>query len=29
MPAAVTLKYIAAPIPDDRLKTLFQMPPRP
>jgi NitT/TauT family transport system substrate-binding protein len=26
MPAAVTLKYIAAPIPDDKLKTLFQIP---
>jgi NitT/TauT family transport system substrate-binding protein len=28
MPAAVTLKYIAAPIPDDKLKALFQIPPR-
>jgi NitT/TauT family transport system substrate-binding protein len=27
MPAAVTLKYIAAPIPDDRLRALFQIPP--
>ncbi len=27
MPAAVSLKYLAAPIPDDRLKTLFQIPP--
>ena len=27
MPAAVTLKYLAAPIPDDKLKTLFQIPP--
>jgi NitT/TauT family transport system substrate-binding protein len=27
MPAAVTLKYIAAPIPDDKLKALFQIPP--
>jgi NitT/TauT family transport system substrate-binding protein len=27
MPAAVTLKYIAAPIADDKLKTLFQIPP--
>jgi ABC-type nitrate/sulfonate/bicarbonate transport system substrate-binding protein len=26
MPAAVTLKYIAAPISDDKLKTLFQIP---
>ena len=29
MPAAVTLKYLAAPIPDDKLKALFQIqPPR-
>jgi NitT/TauT family transport system substrate-binding protein len=27
MPAAVSLKYIAAPIPADKLKTLFQIPP--
>ena len=27
MPAAVTLKYLAAPIPDDKLKTLIQIPP--
>ena len=27
MPAAVTLKYLAAPIPDDKLKALFQIPP--
>ena len=27
MPAAVTLKYLAAPIPDEKLKTLFQIPP--
>ena len=27
MPAAVTLKYIAAPIPNDKLKALFQIPP--
>jgi NitT/TauT family transport system substrate-binding protein len=27
MPAAVTLKYIATPIPDDKLKALFQIPP--
>jgi NitT/TauT family transport system substrate-binding protein len=27
MPAAVTLKYIAAPIPADKLKALFQIPP--
>jgi len=27
MPAAVTLKYIAAPIPEDKLKALFQIPP--
>jgi len=27
MPAAVTLKYLTAPIPDDKLKTLFQIPP--
>ena len=26
MPAAVTLKYLAAPIPDDKLKALFQIP---
>jgi NitT/TauT family transport system substrate-binding protein len=26
MPAAVSLKYLAAPIPDDKLKTLFQVP---
>src|SRR5215472_2341420 len=27
MPAAVTLKYIAAPIPEEKLKTLLQIPP--
>jgi NitT/TauT family transport system substrate-binding protein len=27
MPAAVTLKYLAAPIADDKLKALFQIPP--
>jgi NitT/TauT family transport system substrate-binding protein len=27
MPAAVTLKYLAAPIADDKLKMLFQVPP--
>jgi NitT/TauT family transport system substrate-binding protein len=27
MPAAVTLKYLAAPIPEEKLKTLFQIPP--
>jgi NitT/TauT family transport system substrate-binding protein len=27
MPAAVTLKYLAAPIADDKLKMLFQIPP--
>ena len=27
MPAAVALKYVAAPIPSDKLKTLFQIPP--
>jgi NitT/TauT family transport system substrate-binding protein len=27
MPAAVSLKYLAAPIPDDKLKTLIQIPP--
>jgi NitT/TauT family transport system substrate-binding protein len=27
MPAAVTLKYLAAPIPDDKLKALIQIPP--
>ena len=27
MPAAVTMKYLAAPIPDDKLKALFQIPP--
>jgi NitT/TauT family transport system substrate-binding protein len=27
MPAAVALKYLAAPIPDDKLKTLIQIPP--
>jgi NitT/TauT family transport system substrate-binding protein len=27
MPAAVTLKYLAAPIADDKLKILFQIPP--
>jgi NitT/TauT family transport system substrate-binding protein len=27
MPAAVTLKYLAAPLADDRLKALFQIPP--
>ena len=26
MPAAMSLKYLAAPIPDDKLKTLFQVP---
>jgi NitT/TauT family transport system substrate-binding protein len=26
MPAAVRLKYLSAPIPDDKLKTLFQIP---
>jgi NitT/TauT family transport system substrate-binding protein len=26
MPAAVSLKYIAAPIADDKLKTLFRVP---
>jgi NitT/TauT family transport system substrate-binding protein len=27
MPGAVKLKYLAAPIPDDKLKALFQIPP--
>jgi NitT/TauT family transport system substrate-binding protein len=27
MPAAVTLKYLAAPIAGDKLKMLFQIPP--
>jgi NitT/TauT family transport system substrate-binding protein len=27
MPAAVSLKYLAAPIPADKLKALFQIPP--
>lgn len=27
MPAAVNLKYLSAPIPDDKLKMLFQIPP--
>ncbi len=26
MPAAVTLKYLAAPLPEEKLKTLFQIP---
>jgi NitT/TauT family transport system substrate-binding protein len=27
MPAAVTMKYLAAPIPEDKLKALFKIPP--